>query len=108
VKHGTWAGWQPYIAVVALSVANKNTQNARKLEQLREETIKAEEAYDAVCEQYGVDSPQAEAAGQTFEGVKAGLLKFTGALHRMCGESPGAEVTRSILAMNCARYVISV
>jgi hypothetical protein len=67
---------QPYIAVVALSVASKNTQNARKLEQLREETIKAEEAYDQVCEQFGVDSPQAEAAGQTFEGVKAGLLKF--------------------------------
>jgi hypothetical protein len=67
---------RPYIAVVALSVASKNTQNARKLEQLREETIKAEEAYDAVCEQYGADSPQAEAAGQAFEGVKAGLLKF--------------------------------
>jgi len=67
---------QPYIAVVARSVASKNTQNVRKLELLREESIKAEEAFDQVCEQYGVDSPQAEAAGQTFKGVKAGLLKF--------------------------------
>jgi hypothetical protein len=67
---------RPYIAVVALSVMSKNTQNARKLEQLREETIKAEEAYDQACEQFGVDSSQAEAASEAFEKVKAGLLKF--------------------------------
>ena len=67
---------KPYIAVVALSVVSKQAQNARKLEQLREETVKAEEAYDAACEQFGIDSLQAVAAGQAFEGVKAGLLKF--------------------------------
>lgn len=67
---------KPYIVVVALSVVSKQAQNARKLEQLREETVKAEEAYDAACEQFGIDSPQAVAAGQAFESVKAGLLKF--------------------------------
>lgn len=65
-----------YIAVVALSVVSKQTQNIRKLEQLREETVKAEEAYDAACEQFGDGSPQAQAASEAFEAVKAGLLKF--------------------------------
>jgi hypothetical protein len=67
---------QPSIAVVALSVISKQAPNARQLEQLREETVKAEEAYDAPCEQYGVDSPQAQATSEAFEKVKAGRLKF--------------------------------
>lgn len=65
-----------YIAVVALSVMSKQAQSLRKLEQLREETIKAEEAYAQACDQFGEDSPQALAASESFEAVKAGLLKF--------------------------------
>jgi hypothetical protein len=57
---------------------SKNAQNIRKLEQLREETIKAEETYDVACEQYGVESPQAEAAAEELEKVKPWLLKLTG------------------------------
>jgi hypothetical protein len=67
---------KPYIAVVALSVVSKQAQNTRKLEQLREETVKAEEAYDAACAQFGDESPQARATLEAFETVKAGLLKF--------------------------------
>jgi len=65
---------KPYLAVVALAVASKNQQAARKLEQLREEVSKAEDAYNAACDQYGDDSPQA--ASETFEKLKAGLVKF--------------------------------
>ncbi len=39
-----------------LSVISKQAQTIRKFDQLREETVMAEEAYDATCEQYGVDS----------------------------------------------------
>ena len=67
---------QPYIAVVALSVASKNQQAARKLEQLNEEVGKAEDAYNAACDQYGDDTPQARAALEAFEKLKAGLVKF--------------------------------
>ncbi len=67
---------KPCIAVVVLSVVSKQEQNIRTLDQLREETVKTEETYDAACEQFGVDSPQAEAVGRVFEGVKAGVLKF--------------------------------
>jgi hypothetical protein len=67
---------KPYIAVVALSMMSKHAQGLHKLEQLREETIKAEETYAQVCDQFGDDSPQALVASQSFETVKAGLLKF--------------------------------
>jgi single-stranded DNA-specific DHH superfamily exonuclease len=67
---------KPYIAVVALSVASKNQQAARKLEQLNEEVGKAEDAYNAACDQYGDDTPQARAALEAFEKLKAGLVKF--------------------------------
>ena len=67
---------QPYIAVVALSVASKLMQSQRKLEQLREEVGKAEDAYNAACDQYGDDTPQARAALEAFEKLKAGLVKF--------------------------------
>lgn len=73
---------KPYIAVVALSVVSKQVQTARKLEQLRDETVKAEEAYEQACEQFGDESPQAQAAAEAFEKVKAGWLKFkAGAAH---------------------------
>ena len=65
-----------YVAVVALSVASKNLQAARKLEQLNEEVGKAEDAYNAACDQYGDDTPQARAALEAFEKLKAGLVKF--------------------------------
>ena len=67
---------KPYIAVVALSVASKNLQAGRKLEQLREEVGKAEDAYNTVYGQYGDDTPQARAALEAFEKLKAGLVKF--------------------------------
>ncbi len=50
------------------------------------ETVKAEEAYDAACVEYGAESSQAEAAAEEFEKVKAGLLKFRGG-------SSGVEVS---------------
>jgi hypothetical protein len=97
---------QPYIAVVALSVISKQAQNTRKLEQLREETVKAEEAYDAACEQFGDESPQAGAAGQAFEGEKAGLLKFM-ANHPELGSVPvtGAKqfMPTKVLENKCFR-----
>ena len=67
---------KPYIAVVALSVASKNLQAGRKLEQLREEVVKAEDAYNTVYGQYGDDTPQARAALEAFETLKVGLVKF--------------------------------
>jgi hypothetical protein len=67
---------KPYIAVVALSVASKQAQAERKLEQLREEVAKAEDAYNAACDHYGDESPQARAASEAFEKMKAGLVKF--------------------------------
>ncbi|CAG0981039.1 hypothetical protein ANRL4_01874 [Anaerolineae bacterium] len=68
-----------YVAVVALSVISKQVQHSRKVEQLREETIKAEEAYEQACEQFGVDSAQAQSAAEAFEKVKAGWLKLKAA-----------------------------
>ena len=70
---------KPFIAVVALSVISKQVQTARKLEQLRDETVKAEEVYAQTCEQFGDESPQALAAAEAFEKVKAGWLKFKAA-----------------------------
>ena len=70
---------KPYIAVVALSVISKQVQTARKLEQLREDTVKAEEAYEQACNQFGDESPQVQAAAEAFEKVKAGWLKFKAA-----------------------------
>ena len=70
---------KPYVAVVALSVISKQVQSARKLEQLRDETVKAEEAYEQACDQFGAESPQALAAAEAFEKVKAGWLKFKAA-----------------------------
>jgi hypothetical protein len=67
---------KPYIAVIATAVASKNLQAGRKLEQLREDAGKAEDAYNAACDQYGEDSAQATAAFKAFEGVKANLIKF--------------------------------
>ena len=67
---------KPYIAVVALSVASKNQQVARKLEQLREEAGKAEDAYAAACDQFGQDSTPARAALDALEKLKANLIKF--------------------------------
>jgi hypothetical protein len=67
---------KPYIAVVALSVISKQVQTARKFEQLRDETVKAEEAYEQACNQFGDESPQAQAAAEAFEKVKAGWLKL--------------------------------
>ncbi len=67
---------KPYIAVVATSVLSRQTQNARKLTQIRDEVIKAEEAYDTACAQFGQDSPQAQTTLALLEKVKANLLKF--------------------------------
>ena len=66
------------IAVVALAISSKQMQSQRKLTQLREETIKAEEAYEQACDQHGLDSPEARHAAEAFEKVKANLLKFMG------------------------------
>jgi hypothetical protein len=65
-----------YIALVATSIMSKQSQSERKLEQIREEVIKAEEAYDAACNQAGQDSPHARAALELLEKVKANLLQF--------------------------------
>jgi hypothetical protein len=70
---------KPYIAVVALSVISKQVQTTRKVEQLREETLKAEEAYEQACDQFGAESAQAQAAAEAFEKVKAGWLKLKAA-----------------------------
>jgi len=40
-------------------VASKNQQAGHKLEQIRKEAEKTEEAFDAACDEYGEDSPQA-------------------------------------------------
>ena len=50
---------KPYIAVVAAAVAGKNQQAGRKLEQIRKEVGKAEEAFNATRDEYGKDSRQA-------------------------------------------------
>ncbi len=68
-----------YVAMVALSVMSKQVQIVRKQEQLRDETIKAEEVYEQACDQFGAESPQALAAADAFEKVKAGWLKFKAA-----------------------------
>ncbi len=70
---------KPYVAVIALSVVSKQVQIVRKFEQLRDETVKAEEAYEQACDQFGAESPQALAAAEAFEKVKAGWLKFKAA-----------------------------
>jgi TfoX/Sxy family transcriptional regulator of competence genes len=70
------ADGKPYIAVVAMAISSKALQGQRKLEQIREETIKAEEAYDQACEKYGIDSAEAEVASAAFEKLKGNLLKF--------------------------------
>ena len=62
-----------------MSVASKNQQAARKLEQLREEAGKAEDAYAAACDQFGQDSAQARAALDALEKLKANLIKFMSA-----------------------------
>lgn len=67
-----------YIAVVATSVLSKQTQTDRKLTQIRDEVVKAEEAYEAACSEFGQDSPPAKAALESLEKVKANLLKFLG------------------------------
>ena len=64
------------IAVVALTISSKQVQSQRKLTQLREETIKAEEAYERACDQHGLDSPEARRAAEAFDKIKANLLKF--------------------------------
>ena len=70
---------KPYVAVIALSVVSKQVQSVRKLKQLRDETVKAEEAYEQACDQFGAESPQTPAAAEAFEKVKAGWLKFKAA-----------------------------
>ena len=69
---------KPHIAVVATSLMSKRSQTERKLAQLRDETVKAEEAYEAACGEYGVDSAQANAALEQMEKVKANLVRFLG------------------------------
>ncbi|MBN1890868.1 MAG: hypothetical protein JW850_22930 [Thermoflexales bacterium] len=64
------------IAVVGTSITSKRAQTERKLEQIRAEAIKAEEAYEAACDQYGEESPQAKAALDLFEKVKSNLVKY--------------------------------
>ena len=45
-----------------------------------------EEAYEQACDQFGAESPQALAAAEAFEKVKAGWLKFkAGATHAKDG-----------------------
>jgi hypothetical protein len=68
-----------YIAVVGTSITSKRTQTERKLEQIRTEAIKAEEAYGATCDQYGEESPQASQALELFEKVKGNLVKYLAA-----------------------------
>ncbi len=67
-----------YIAVVALAISSKQLQGNRKLEQLRDETLKAEEAYEQACNQYGLDSAEAQRAAEVFEKIKTNYLKFMG------------------------------
>jgi len=69
---------KPYIAVIATSLASKRSQVERKLAQLRDETVKVEEVYEAACDERGVDSTEAQAALAQMEKVKANLVKFLG------------------------------
>jgi hypothetical protein len=68
-------------------------QAERKLEQLREEVGKAEDAYNAACDRYGDDAPQARAAAEAFEKVKANLVKFL-ISHPELGAAPLATTHR--------------
>jgi hypothetical protein len=65
-----------YIAVVATSVLSKQSQTERKLVQIRDEVVKAEEAYEVACDQFGQDTPQAQSALGLLEKVKANLVKY--------------------------------
>lgn len=67
---------KPYVAVIATSVTSMLAQNERKLQQLREQFVQAEAAYEAVCETQGEDSPQAQSALAQWEAAKDSLLKF--------------------------------
>jgi hypothetical protein len=67
-----------YVAVVAVSVISKQAQAERKLAQIRDEVVKAEEAYEAACDRHGLESAQAKAALELMEKVKANLVKFLG------------------------------
>ncbi len=69
-------GGKLYIAIVATSVLSKQSQTERKLVQIRDEVVKAEEAYEAACNQFGQDTPQAQSALELLEKVKANLVKF--------------------------------
>ncbi len=67
-----------YIDVVALAISSKQLQGNRKVEQLRDETLKAEEAYERACDKYGLDSAEAQSAAEAFEKIKGNYLKFMG------------------------------
>lgn len=67
---------RPRIAVVAMSLTSMRKQNERKLAQISDQFVKAEEEYAAAYERYGGDSPEARAALEGMEKVKGNLLKF--------------------------------
>ncbi len=43
---------------------------------IRDQFVRAEEAYDAACAAHGEDSPQAQAAQAQWTALKESLLKF--------------------------------
>ncbi|MBN2003266.1 MAG: hypothetical protein JXA21_07915 [Anaerolineae bacterium] len=50
---------RPYVALIATSVTSMLAQNEKKLAQIREQFVQAEDSYEAAGTEYGDDSPQA-------------------------------------------------
>ncbi|MBN1922477.1 MAG: hypothetical protein JW892_14615 [Anaerolineae bacterium] len=67
---------EPFIAVVATTLNSILAQNEKKLQQLREQFVQAETAYEDACEAHGENSPNANMALEQWEATKASLLKY--------------------------------
>ncbi len=65
-----------FIAVVPTSLSSIQIQDERKLVQIREAFVKAEEEYEKACAEFGENSPEAEPLLAAWENQKANLLKF--------------------------------
>ncbi len=66
----------PTIAVVATAISSILAQSEKKLEQLREQFVQAENAYEAACAAHGENAPQALLALEQWEAMKQSLLRY--------------------------------
>lgn len=67
---------KPVIAVVATALNSMLAQNEKKLQQLREQFVQAETAYETACTTHGENSPHANMALEQWETTKASLLRY--------------------------------